>query len=94
MKQNKLSFKSENFQLHYLTLNLQFNNFKRIKKLADYLSKTFDCNSVFIDCKDSTKNCTLIKTKKSSCKAEFRVNSQKYWSGTDLRFSGNQVNFI
>jgi hypothetical protein len=61
MKQNKLSFESENFQIHSLTLNLQFENFKRIKKIADYFSNTFDCNSVFIDCKNSTQKCTLIE---------------------------------
>jgi hypothetical protein len=94
MDKNKLSFDSESFQLHYLTLNLQLNNFKRIKKLADYLSKTFDCNSVFIDCKDSTKNCPLIKNKRSLCQAEFRVNSQKYWSGTTLRFSESQSTYL
>lgn len=36
MNQNKLSFESENFQIHYLTLNLQFNDLKQIKKIADY----------------------------------------------------------
>ncbi len=90
MKQNKLSFESENFQIHYLTLNLQFDNLKGIKKIADYFSNTFDCNSIFIDCKNSTKNCTLIKKERSLSKAEFRVNSQKYWCGTSLSFSGNQ----
>ena len=94
MKENKFSFQSESFQLHYLSLTLQFNNFKRIKKLADYLFKTFDCNSVFRDAKDSTKNCTLIKTKKSLCNAEFRVNSQKHWHGTVLKFSGNQSTYL
>ena len=32
MKENKLTFQSENFQIHYLTLNLQFDNLRRIKK--------------------------------------------------------------
>ena len=40
MNANKLSFESENFQIHYLTLNMQFDNFKRIKKIADYFSNT------------------------------------------------------
>ena len=69
---------------------MQFDDLKRIKKIADYFSNTFDCNSVFIDCKSSTQNCTLIKKERSLCKAEFRVNSQKYWYGTSLSFSGNQ----
>ena len=71
MNRNKLNFESESFQLHYLTLNLQFNNLKRIKKIANYLSDTFDCNSVYVDCKNSTKNCTLIKNKRNLCKASF-----------------------
>jgi hypothetical protein len=94
MKENKLTFQSENFQIHYLTLNMQFDNLKRIKKIADYFSNTFDCNSVFIDCKNSTQNCSLIKKERSLWKAEFRVNSQKYWYGTSLSFSGNQSTYF
>ena len=71
MNQNKLSFESENFQIHYLTLNLQFNNLKQIKKIADYFSNTFDCNSVFIDCKNSTQNCTLVKKKEVCLRLNF-----------------------
>ena len=94
MNQNKLSFESENFQIHYLTLNLQFNDLKQIKKIVDYFSNTFDCNSVFINCKNSTQNCTLVKKERSLSKAEFRVNSQKYWDGTSLSFSGNQSTYF
>lgn len=77
--------------LHYLGLNLQFNNLRRIKILANYLSDTFGCNSVYGDCKDSTRNCTLVKTKKNSWTVKFRVNSQDYWFGTVLNFPGNQA---
>jgi hypothetical protein len=94
MNRNKLTFESENFQIHYLTLNLQFDDLKRIKKIADYFSNTFDCNSVFIDCKNSTQNCPLIKKERSLCQAEFRVNSQRYWYGTSLSFSGNQSTYF
>ena len=94
MNQNKLSFESENFQIHYLTLNLQFNDLKQIKKIADCFSNTFDCNSVFIDYKNSAQNCTLVKKERGLSKAEFRVNSQKYWDGTSLSFSGNQSTYF
>ena len=75
MNQNKLTFQSENFQIHYLTLNLQFNDLKRIKKIADYLSDAFDCNSVWVNGNDFTQKRTLNKKEKSYSKAEFRVNS-------------------
>jgi hypothetical protein len=71
MNRNKLTFESENFQIHYLTLNLQFDDLKRIKKIADYFSNTFDCNSVFIDCKNSTQNCPLIKRKEVCVRLNF-----------------------
>ena len=29
---------------------MQFDDLKRIKKIDDYFSNTFDCNNVFIDC--------------------------------------------
>ena len=67
---------------------------KRIKKIADYFSNIFDCNSVLIDCKNSTQNCTLVKKERSLSKAEFRLNSQKYWYGTSLSFSGNQSTYF
>ncbi|NES79939.1 hypothetical protein [Okeania sp. SIO1H4] len=91
MNRNKLSFESENFQIDYLNLNLQFNDLKRIKKIANYLSNTFDCNSTFTDCENSTQNRTLVKKERSSSKAKFRVNSQKYWYGTSLSFSGKNA---
>ena len=94
MKKNELNFKSEGLKLDYLSLNLQFNNFRRIKILANYLSDTFGCNSVYVDCKDSTRNCTLIKTKKNSWTVKFRVNSQDYWFGTVLNFPGNQATHL
>jgi len=90
MKENRLNFESESFQIHYLTLNLQFDNLKQIKKIANYLSDAFDCNSVLIDGNNLTQKRTLNKKEKSYSKAEFRENSQKYWSGTSLSFSGNQ----
>lgn len=54
------------------------------------MSDAFDCNSVLIDGNNLTQKRTLNKKEKSYSKAEFRVNSQKYWSGTSLSFSGNQ----
>lgn len=71
MKENRLTFESKNFQIHYLTLNLQFNDLKRIKKIADYFSNIFDCNSVFIDCKNSTQNCRLVKKKEVCLRLNF-----------------------
>ena len=65
---------------------MQFDDLKWIKKIADYFSNIFNCNSVFISCKNSIQNCTLIKKERSLCKAEFRVNS--------LSFSGNQSTYF
>lgn len=94
MQRNKLNLKYEGFKLHYLSLNLQFNNLRRIKILANYLSDMFGCNSIYVDCKDSTKNCTLVKIKKNSWTVKFRGNSQAYWSGTVLNFPGNQAAYF
>ena len=70
MNQNKLNFESESFQIHYLTLNLQFDNLKGIKKIADYLSNAFDCNSVLIDENNLPQKRTLNKKRKSYSKAK------------------------
>ena len=49
MNQNKLTFESENFVVDFLRFNLQFIDKYEIKKIAEYLSKEYSCNSVFID---------------------------------------------
>jgi hypothetical protein len=70
---------------------LQFDDLKRIKKIADYLSNAFGCNSVLIDCKQfAHKSVPWSKREKVCLRLKFRVNSQKYWYGTSLSFSGNQ----
>jgi len=75
MNQNKLTFHSENCQVHYLIFNRQFNYLKWIKKIASYLYNTLDRNNVFIYCKNFTQDRTLVKKEKSLSRAESRVNS-------------------
>ena len=94
MKEKRLSFESENFQIHYLTLTLSFNNLKRTKKITDYSLSTFDCNSIFVNCTNSTENYTLVKKERNLSKDEFRVNSQKSWYRTSLSFSGNHSTYF
>ena len=52
MKENKLSFESENLQVDYLTFNIESKELERLQKIADYFSKNFQCNSFLIDVQD------------------------------------------
>ena len=68
MNQNKLSFASENLVVDFLRFNLQFIDKYEIQEVAEYLSKEYSCNSVFIDQK---KTYSLIEKHRFSCKAKF-----------------------
>ena len=94
MKQNKLSFESENLQVDYLTFNIESKEPERLQKIANYFSKNFQCNSFLIDVQDSTKNRVLSQKHKKYCKAQFRTNYTKYWPGTIISFSGNHAQFF
>ncbi len=56
MKENKLSFESENLQVDYLTFNIESKEPERLQKIVDYFSKNFQCNSFLIDVQNSTKS--------------------------------------
>ena len=70
MNQNNLSLSSQNFEVDFLRFNLQFIDKDEIEEVAEYLSKEYSCNSVFIDQK---KTYSLIEKNKFSCKAKFLV---------------------
>lgn len=86
----KTSFNSENLKVDYLSFNLQFNDFKEIKIIANWLANTFHCRSTLID-QSSKKRHLLTETNKSRYLAEFVVNSNIYWKGSILRFRGNHA---
>ena len=91
MKQNKLSFESENLMVDYLTFNIESKEPERLQKIANYFSKNFQCNSFLIDVQDSTKHRVLSQKHKKYCKAEFRTNYTKYWPETIISFYGNHA---
>ena len=88
MKEKKFSFASENLVVEFLRFNLQFINKDEIQELAEYLSKEYSCNSVFIDQK---KTYLLIEKDRFSCKAKFLTSHTKYWIGTRLEFEGGHA---
>jgi hypothetical protein len=49
MHQNNLSLSNQNFGVDFLRFNLQFIDKYEIQEVAEYLSKEYSCNSVFID---------------------------------------------
>lgn len=70
MKQNKLSFESENLQVDYLTFNIQGTaDFDLINRIAKYLFQHFDFNSIISDCSKKNTFFLVIKT-------DIKLNSQ------------------
>ena len=57
MKQNKLSFESENLQVDYLTFNIQGTpDFGLVNRIAKYLFQDFDFNSIISNCSKNKKH--------------------------------------
>ena len=88
MNQNKFSLSSQNFVVDFLRFNLQFTEKFKIKKVAEYLSQEYFCNSVLIEGK---KTYSLIENRRFSCKAKFLESHTKHWVGTRLEFEGTQA---
>ena len=83
MNQNNynLSLSSQNFVVDFLRFNLQFIDKYEIQEVAEYLSKEYSCNSVFIDQK---KTYSLIEKDRFSCKAKFLTSHTKLNIGLKL----------
>ena len=77
MHQNNynLSFESENLVVDFLWFNLQFIDKDEIQEVAEYLSKEYSCNSIFIGYK---KIYSLIEKYRFSCKAKFLTSHTKF----------------
>jgi hypothetical protein len=67
---------------------LQFIDKHEIQEVAEYLSKEYSCNSIFIDQK---KTYSLIEKGRFSCKAKFLTSHTKHWIGTRLEFEGGHA---
>ena len=86
----KTGFNSENLKVDYLSFNLQFNDLKQIKIIANWLASIFHCRSTLMD-QSSKKRRLLTETNKNSYWAEFVINSNSSWKGSILRFRGNHA---
>lgn len=65
----------ENLKIDYLSLNLQFNNIKQIKRIAGFLTD-LGCKSTLVD-KSSGKRYLLTKIHKSRYSIDFAINLNK-----------------
>lgn len=91
---NQLTFKSEQFAVDYITLNVSNSNLVNLNSLAVYLSK-FGFNSI---CKANEKDTgkVIVNQKKNPYKVIFVESSynprdKKYWDGVYIRFSGSNA---
>lgn len=89
-----INFKSENFQIDFLSFNIQVNDDEQIQRIANYLSNTFQCNSKFEDKKNPNLNKTLVIEDKNICQVVFITNQVKHWSGVSLDFAGNHAKYF
>lgn len=93
---NKLTFKSENLVVDYISFNI--TDCRDPEPIANYLSDSFGFNSVL---KESFKGKSedLIfeitnKYKVSFIKSSYNPESNSYWTGTTVRFSGENGKLV
>ena len=93
---NKLTFKSENLVVDYISFNI--TDCRDPEPIANYLSDSFGFNSVL---KESFKGKSedLIfkitnKYKVSFIKSSYNPESNSYWTGTTVRFSGENGKYF
>jgi len=98
MKQNKLSFESENLQVDYLTFNIQGTpDFDLVNRIAKYLFQAFGFNSTITriikgkwKSKDLNYN-SINKFQISFRQHEYDPEIKSFWVGTKIDFSGNNA---
>lgn len=86
----KLNFESFDLKIDGIAFNIDTQDFDTIQMIANYLAERFNCKTRFIDKKQNTKT-KLVDLQESWCTAEFFINEVEYWSGTILRFSGQNA---
>ena len=88
MKQNKLTFDTENLVVHWLEISIEgLYDLEEIQALANYFDKKLELNSTF---RESAKRSSqsLISRPANKFNVLFVQTCLKYWSGTKLIFSG------
>lgn len=90
MKQNKLSFESENLPVDYISFNIPGSD--SIESIAKYLFKKFHFNSIFTKGQNGTTDdwfCLPVNQHQVSFKQlEYDLPLKSFWKGTTIHFSG------
>jgi len=98
----ELRFESENLLVHYICFNMAgYVELEDIKKIAFYLSESFDFNSTFISY-DQTQGwreeklffMSKNKHKVSFHQFDYNPEIKSFWVGTKIIFSGGNGNHI
>ena len=88
MKENRLSFESENLVVHWLEISIEgLYDLEEIQVLANYFDKKLEFNSTFRE-SDKRVSQSLISRPENKFNVLFVQTCLKYWSGTKLIFSG------
>ena len=96
MKENKLNFESENFVVHYITLNLRETVDKKdLRPIAKYLSDHCNFNStLFIEATGLKES--FYSKPSNKYEIEFRIyyynpKVKNFWEGTQIHFKGESA---
>ena len=88
MKQNKLTFDTENLVVHWLEISIKgLYDLEEIQALANYFDKRLEFNLTFRKSGNRSSQ-SLISRPANKFNVLFVHTCLKYWSGTKLIFSG------
>lgn len=97
MKQNKLTFQSENLVVDYISFNIQgLVDRKKLERISKYLFQNFGFNSILAKGSDR-KIKSLIFSEKNKFQVSFRQYQyspelKSFWEGTQVIFTGKNAN--
>lgn len=96
---NKLTFKSENLVVDYISFNItDFTDCRNPEPIANYLSDSFGFNSVLKESfKGKSENLIFEITNQyevSFIKSTYTPESNSYWTGMTVKFSGENGKYF
>jgi hypothetical protein len=93
MKENKLTFQSENLVIDYISFNIRGSD--NTESIAKYLFEKFNFNSTFSKGQNGTsKNWFYLPVNQhqvSFRQLEYDPSSKSFWEGTTIHFSGTNA---
>lgn len=82
------NFTTAKISVDYLVFKIQTDCLQALEAVAERLFMDYNCNVKIVDIKNPTENHYMQYNRRNWCTSEFRINSNKFWRGTLVVFTG------